>query len=64
MLVMTKHPRITVSLTDELLRKVDVYWHAKQLNTRNEAFRELISLAFDWALREPDTRQPERRKVR
>jgi len=55
---MTSNPRITVTLTDELLQMVDDYWHRQKLTNRNAAFRELLQLTFDWlAEHEPSSKR-------
>ncbi|MEK4255402.1 CopG family ribbon-helix-helix protein [Ureibacillus sp. FSL K6-2830] len=38
----TKNTQVLVTFPNELLKKVEDYWHKKSLKNRNEAIRELI----------------------
>ncbi|MFS0657336.1 ribbon-helix-helix domain-containing protein [Niallia alba] len=43
----TKNAQILVTFPNELLEKIEEYWHTNQLKNRNEAIRELIRLGLE-----------------
>ena len=42
-----KNTQILVTFPNELLEKIETYWHEKQLMNRNEAIRELVTKGLD-----------------
>lgn len=44
-----KNTQVLVSFPNELLKKIEEYWHGKGLKNRNEAIRELVvkGLAYE-----------------
>jgi metal-responsive CopG/Arc/MetJ family transcriptional regulator len=38
----TEKPRLLITVDDELLQRIDEYWHSRKLKNRSEAIRELI----------------------
>jgi metal-responsive CopG/Arc/MetJ family transcriptional regulator len=44
---MDNETRTTLILPPDLAAMVDDYWHIRRLNTRNEAIRTLLRIAFD-----------------
>jgi len=54
-----EHERLTarlspMTISDDLDRRITVYWHAKLLPSKAAAIRELLSLALDWAVEHPE----------
>jgi len=43
-----------MTISDDLDRRITVYWHAKLLPSKAAAIRELLSLALDWAVEHPE----------
>lgn len=38
----TKKPQILLTISEELLKRIDDYWHDKRIISRSEAVRRLI----------------------
>ena len=43
----TKHPRIIITVPENMLEKIDDYRYACRIPTRSEAVRKLIKTALD-----------------
>ena len=42
----TDKPRILITVSDELLAKIDEYWHDNRIMSRSEAIRSLLEAAL------------------
>ena len=42
-----KNTQVLVTFPNELLERIETYWHEKQLMNRNEAIRELVTKGLD-----------------
>lgn len=43
----TKNTQILVTFPNELVERIERYWHENKLKNRNEAIRELVSFALE-----------------
>lgn len=43
---------ITITISPEMLEKVEDYWHSERLRSRSEAVGRILEAGLDWLCRE------------